>query len=84
MRMCADPLKDVAQVFEGINAETFAGGGNACENRRCSAAVVTAKKCPVLSSDCNSTQAAFGAIVVDLQVAVVAVPDEHSEGKPAA
>jgi hypothetical protein len=59
--MCSDALKDVAQIFEGIDAQEFAGGRQTGQDCRRVAAVVAAIKNPVLPSNRNSAQAAFRA-----------------------
>jgi hypothetical protein len=46
--MGADALKDVSQVFKGVDGEAFARRRQARQDCRFPAAVVTAKKSPVV------------------------------------
>src|SRR2546426_9721958 len=73
LRMGADAFEDVAQVGKRIDAESFARGDEAGQDRRRPPAVVAPIEHPVFATNRDSTQAAFGTVVVDLQVAVLAV-----------
>lgn len=71
--MSADAVEDVEEVSEGVDLESLAGRHKAGEDRGGSPAVVASEEQPVFSSDSNSPQAAFGAVVVYLEVSVPAV-----------
>lgn len=75
--MGADAFEDVAQVSERIDVESFTRGDEAGQDRCRPSTVVASKKHPVLASDRDSTQAALGTVVVNLQVAVFAVTDQR-------
>jgi len=74
--MGADAFEDVAQVGERIDVEPLARGDEAGQHCRRPSAVVATKEEPVLPSHRDPTQAALGAVVVDLQIAVFAVADQ--------
>lgn len=75
--MGADAMEDVAKIGEGIDLESLAGGDEAGEDGGGLPSVIAAEEQPVLSSDGDSTQAAFGAVVVDLQVSVLGVATQR-------
>ncbi len=74
--MGADAFEDVAEVRNGIDLESFAGSDEAGDDGSGSPAVIASEEEPVLSSDGDSPQAAFGTVVVDLQVSVFAVAEQ--------
>src|SRR5947208_8091971 len=73
LRMLADAFEEIAQVSEGIEAKPFASRDEAGEHGRRAAAAVATVKHPVLASYRDTAQTALGAVVVDLQIAVVQV-----------
>lgn len=73
MRICADALQHVAQVLKRINVQAFACGCDARQDRSDPPSFVATIKIPVFSSHRDPTKAAFGAVVVDFQVAVMAI-----------
>ena len=75
-RVCADALEDVSQVGERIDAQVFACGGETGEDGGGPSAIVAAVKHPVFAPNRNAAQAALGSVVVDLQIAVLAIADQ--------
>ncbi len=71
--MRVDALEDITQVFKGINAQAFACSRYARQDCSRPTAIVTAQECPVPPSNSDPSQAALGAIIVNLQVAVTAI-----------
>jgi|WetSurSiteA1Bulk_404760.scaffolds.fasta_scaffold28525_2 hypothetical protein len=60
LRMGADTLEDVAQVFRGIHTETLARCGDACQDGGGMSALIAAIKIPILSSYRNPAQTSLG------------------------
>ena len=73
LRICADMLEDIAEIFKRIDPETFACGGDGCQDRGRAAAFVTAEKRPIAPADRDPAQAPFRGVIVNLQVAVAAI-----------
>ena len=71
--MITDAGEDVAQVRKGIQAQPFRGGDQTGQYGGGPTAIVAAIERPVAATDCDATQAALGAVVVDLQITVVQV-----------
>ena len=73
LRIGADMLEDIAQVFKRVDPEAFARGRDARQDCGRAAAFVTAEKGPVAPSDRDPAQAPFRGVIVNLQVAVAAI-----------
>jgi len=71
--MAADAAEQIAEVGKGIEAEALAGGDQTGQDGGGLSPVVAAIKHPILTAHGDSTQTALGAVVVDLQIAVLAV-----------
>ena len=72
-----DACEEIAQVGERIDVEPLAGRDEAGQHGSGSSPVVAAQKHPVFSTYGNSTQAALGAVVVDLQIAIFTVATQR-------
>jgi hypothetical protein len=72
-----DAGEDVAQVGFGVDAVQFAGFDQAVDDGRALATAIRAGEEPVFPAEGNAAQGIFGAVVIDLQAAVVGVADKR-------
>ena len=83
--MCADTVKNIAEIFKRINLTQLATGDETID-RGCSFSTgVTSGEEPAFSSYCNDPQHTFGKIVVNVEVAIFCVliqSDPLSTGVP--
>src|ERR1035438_8998245 len=75
--MATDAFEDVAEVGKGIDVEPLAGGDEAGQHGGGAPTLVAAVEHPILSAHRDSTQAALGAVVIDLQIPVFAVAGQR-------
>ncbi len=75
--MRANAFEEVAQVGEGVDAEFLRSRDETGEHGRNPSPVVAAQEHPIFSTYRDSAQAALGAVVVDLQIAVLTVADQR-------
>jgi hypothetical protein len=71
--MCADALKDVTQILEGIDAQSLARARNAGQDGCRPPTFIASQEGPVLSSHCDAAQASLGTVIVDFQMAILRV-----------
>src|SRR5690242_348088 len=74
--MGRDTRQDVLQPGEGIDRDPLARCDEASEHRRRPATSVAAEKRPVVATDCDPPDRTLGGVVVNLEIAVLAVTGE--------
>src|SRR4029077_4688636 len=80
-RMVSDAFEYVAQVAFGIQVVEFRGTYKAVDRSGALAPVVGASEQPVLTTQCDRAERAFGAVVVDLEPRVIAIASECSPAR---
>jgi hypothetical protein len=75
--MSADACEEVAQLGAEVDAESLAGRDYAGEYGCRPPAIIAAREHPVLAAHCDPTQAALGAVVVDLQITILTLAGER-------
>ena len=81
--MITDAGEDVAQVGEGVDRHSLAGGDQTVQNRRRATAIVATQEGPISPTYRNSAQTPLGAVIVDFQIAVLAVAAGWRRASPA-
>ncbi len=71
MGMAAEAFEDIAQVGEGVDTEPLARADEAGQHGRGPSSVVAAQKRPISSTYSDPAQTALGAVIVDLQIAIL-------------
>ena len=72
-RIIGDALEHIAEPGERINAEKLAGSDKAAEHGCGLTSVIATEEGPVVAADGNAAQSPLGGVVVDGQIAVVAI-----------
>src|ERR1035437_4750677 len=74
--MSGNAREQITEISEGIDAEPFAGCNQSAQHRSGAPALVAAIEHPVVTTHHDGAEAALGTVVVDFQIAVLAVAQQ--------